>query len=100
MLEIYARNINVDSLRDIDKFLTLDIKLLATLKDEFARRIFNHKEEVSKGHDERGRQGLFIFDQFFKIKEGQASPDPEKVDESEKKWEMDFKNNLLIRHLK
>ena len=74
LLEVYSRDANVEFLRDTGKFLALGAKLLDALsrivKGELARRILNHKEvEASKGNGVRGRQVLFMFEQFFKTNE-------------------------------
>ena len=62
------------SLRDPGKFLTLDTKLLAALtkvaRGELSREILIFKEtEASKSRAVRGRQVLYLFDQYFKTNE-------------------------------
>ena len=61
-------------LRDPKKFLALDTKLLAALtkvaKGELARQILNFKEgEAGFGRAVRGRQILYLLDQYFKTNE-------------------------------
>ena len=74
ILEVYDKGASHEALRDPQKFLTLDTKLLAALtkvaKGELARQILNFKEvEAGKGRAVRGRQILYLFDQYFKTNE-------------------------------
>ena len=64
ILEVYDKGASHEALRDPQKFLTLDTKLLA------ARQILNFKDvEAGKGRAVRGRQILYLFDQYFKTNE-------------------------------
>eukprot|EP00439_Symbiodinium_sp_Y106_P024640 s6987_g3.t1 len=74
ILEAYAKDANHESLCDAGKFLTLDTKLLAALakvaRGELSREILIFKEtEASKSRAVRGRQVLYLFDQYFKTNE-------------------------------
>eukprot|EP00439_Symbiodinium_sp_Y106_P044258 s3960_g5.t1 len=74
VLEAYDKDANHTSLRDPGKFLTLDTKLLAALtkvaRGELSREIliFN-QTEATKSRAVRGRQVLYLFDQYFKTNE-------------------------------
>ena len=74
ILEAYDKDANHDSLRDPGKFLALDTKLLAALtkvaRAELSREILIFQEtEASKSRAVRGRQVLYLFDQYFKTNE-------------------------------
>eukprot|EP00439_Symbiodinium_sp_Y106_P045700 s6612_g5.t2 len=74
VLEAYDKDANHTSLRDPGKFLTLDTKLLAALtkvaRGELSREILIFKEtEATKSRAVRGRQVLYLFDQYFKTNE-------------------------------
>ena len=74
VLEAYDKDANHDSLRDPGKFLALDTKLLAALakvaRAELSREILIFQEtEASKSRAVRGRQVLYLFDQYFKTNE-------------------------------
>ena len=74
ILEAYDKDANHESLRNPGKFLTLDTKLLATLtkvaRGELPREILIFKEtEAFKFRAVRGRQVLYLFDQYFKTNE-------------------------------
>ena len=74
VLEAYDKDANHTSLRDPGKFLTLDTKLLAALtkvaRGELSREILIFKEtEATKSRAARGRQVLYLFDQYFKTNE-------------------------------
>ena len=74
VLEVYRPDASHDGLRDPGKFLTLDTKLLKALttvsRGELAREILIFKEtEASKDRAVRGRQVLYLFDQYFKTNE-------------------------------
>ncbi|CAE7904108.1 NLRC3 [Symbiodinium sp. KB8] len=65
-------------IRTTGKFLTLDTKILNALsvvaKGELNRQIINYKEsEAAAGRAVRGRQVLFMFEQFFKTNEAAGS---------------------------
>eukprot|EP00439_Symbiodinium_sp_Y106_P011570 s10468_g1.t1 len=69
--EAYDKDADHASLRDPGKFLTLDTKLLAALTEvargELSREILIFKEtEATKSRAVRGRQVLYLFDQYFK----------------------------------
>ena len=73
-LEAYDKDANHESLRDPGKFLTLDTKFLAALtkvaRGELSREILIFKEtEAAKSRAVRGRQVLYLFDQYFKANE-------------------------------
>ena len=64
----------LEELGEPGKFVTLDTKILAALtrsaKGDLAQRILTAKEECAKeGKAMRGRQVLFMFDQYFKTSE-------------------------------
>ena len=64
----------MEGLRDPGKFLTLDTKLLSAIskavKGELARQIVNYKEsEAAHTRAVRGRQVLWMFEQYFKTNE-------------------------------
>ena len=74
ILEAYDKDADHASLRDPGKFLTLDTKLLAALtkvaRGELSREILIFKEtEATKSRAVRGRQVLYLFDQYFKTNE-------------------------------
>ena len=74
VLEVYDKGASHEALRNPQKFLTLDTELLAALtkvaKGQLARQILNFKEaEAGKGRAVRGRQILYLFDQYFKTNE-------------------------------
>ena len=59
-----------ERLHDPGKFLTLDTELSAALTrsagEDLATRIFNYKEQQSKGIQVRGRHVLLMFEDYFK----------------------------------
>ena len=74
VLEVYRPGASHDSLRSPGKFLTLDTKLLEALttvsRGELAGEILIFKEtEAAKDRAVRGRQVLYLFDQYFKTNE-------------------------------
>ena len=74
VLQVYRSEASHDGLRDPGKFLTLDTKLLTALttvaQGELAREFLIFKEtEAAKDRAVRGRQVLYLFDQYFKTKE-------------------------------
>jgi hypothetical protein len=78
IMEVYAKDCKLESLRDTGKFLTLDTKLLASLtkisKGELQRQILNYKEsEALQSRAVRGRQVLYMFEQHFKTNEAAGS---------------------------
>ena len=71
---VYAKDQSLEGLRDPGKFLTLDTKLLSAIskivKRELARQIVNYKEaEAAHARAVRGRQVLYMFEQYFKTNE-------------------------------
>ena len=67
----YAKDQTLQGLSDPGQFLTLDTKLLATIrklvKGDLARQIVNYKEsEAAQSMAARGRQALYIFEQSVK----------------------------------
>ena len=71
---MYRPEASHDGLRDPGKFLTLDTKLLTALttvaRGELAPEILIFKEtEAAKNRVVRGRQVLYLFDQYFKTSE-------------------------------
>ncbi|OLQ04708.1 hypothetical protein AK812_SmicGene12191 [Symbiodinium microadriaticum] len=73
-LQVYRPGASHDSLRSPGKFLTLDTKLLEALttvsRGELAGEILIFKEtEAAKDRAVRGRQVLYLFDQYFKTNE-------------------------------
>ena len=71
---VYAKDQSLEGLRDPGKFLTLDTKLLSAIskvvKGELARQIVNYKEsEAAHARAVRGRQVLYMFEQYFKTNE-------------------------------
>eukprot|EP00439_Symbiodinium_sp_Y106_P027980 s7047_g3.t1 len=73
-IQAYDKDADHASLRDPGKFLTLDTKLLAALtkvaRGELSREILIFKEtEATKSRAVRGRQVLYLFDQYFKTNE-------------------------------
>ena len=76
--EVYEKTATNEALRVTGKFLTLDTKILNSLsrvaKGELNRQIINYKEsEAAAGRAVRGRQVLFMFEQFFKTNEAAGS---------------------------
>ena len=76
--EVYEKTATVESLRNTGKFITLDTKILNALsvvaKGELNRQIINYKEsEAAASRAVRGRQVLFMFEQFFKTNEAACS---------------------------
>ena len=76
--EVYEKTATNEALRITGKFLTLDTKILNSLsrvaKGELNRQIINYKEsEAAAGRAARGRQVLFMFEQFFKANEAAGS---------------------------
>ena len=76
--EVYEKTATSEALRTTGKFLTLDTKILNALsvvaKGELNRQIINYKEsEAAAGRAVRGRQVLFMFEQFFKTNEAAGS---------------------------
>ena len=76
--EVYEKTATSEALRTTGKFLTLDTKILNALsvvaKGELNRQIINYKEsEAVAGRAVRGRQVLFMFEQFFKTNEAAGS---------------------------
>ena len=74
ILEVYRSGASHDTLRNPGKFVTLDTKLLEALttcsRGELARDILIYKEtEAAKDVAVRGRQVLYLFDQYFKTNE-------------------------------
>ena len=74
ILEVYRPGASHDTLRNPGKFVTLDTKLLEALttcsRGELARDILIYKEtEAAKDVAVRGRQVLYLFDQYFKTNE-------------------------------
>ena len=78
LAEVYDKNLKpaekMEKLQDPGDFGTLDIKLLAALthsaKGDLSPKIFNHKEEQSmEGILVRGRQVLYMFDEYFRTSE-------------------------------
>eukprot|EP00439_Symbiodinium_sp_Y106_P076373 s1894_g15.t1 len=105
ILEAYDKDANHESLRDPGKFLTLDTKLLAVLtkvaRGELSREILIFKEtEASKSRAVRGRQVLYLFDQYFKTNEEIPPKLAAAASHDEDFWEVDFTGNRLIRHHK
>ena len=75
--EVYEKTATNEALRITGKFITLDTKILNALsrvaKGELNRQIINYKEsEAAAGRAVRGRQVLFMFEQFFKTNEAAA----------------------------
>ena len=71
---VYSKDQTLEGLKDPGKFLTLDAKLLSAIskvvKGELARQIVTYKEaEAAKGRAVRGRQVLWMFEQYFKTNE-------------------------------
>ena len=72
---VQAKDQSLEGLRDPGKFLTLNIaKLLSAIckvvKGELARQIVNYKEsEAAHARALRGRQVLYMFEQYFKTNE-------------------------------
>ena len=71
---VCAKDQSLEGLRDPGKFLTLDTKLLSSIskivKGELARQIVNYKEaEAAHSSAVRGRQVLYMFEQYFKTNE-------------------------------
>ena len=76
--EVYEKTATIESLRNTGKFITLDTKILNALsvvaKGELNRQIINYKEsEAAASRAVRGRQVLFMFEQFFKTNEAAGS---------------------------
>ena len=76
--EVYEKSATIESLRHTGKFITLDTKILNALsvvaKGELNRQIINYKEsEAAASRAVRGRQVLFMFEQFFKTNEAAGS---------------------------
>ncbi|OLQ11620.1 hypothetical protein AK812_SmicGene4496 [Symbiodinium microadriaticum] len=76
--EVYEKTATSEALRTTGKFITLDTKILNALsvvaKGELNRQIINYKEsEAAAGRAVRGRQVLFMFEQFFKTNEAAGS---------------------------
>ena len=76
--EVYEKTATIEALRTTGKFITLDTKILnalsVTAKGELNRQIINYKEsEAAAGRAVRGRQVLFMFEQFFKTNEAAGS---------------------------
>ena len=76
--EVYEKTATSDALRTTGKFITLDTKILNALsrvtKGELNRQIINYKEsEAAAGRAVRGKQVLFMFEQFFKTNEAAGS---------------------------
>ena len=76
--EVYEKSASIESLRHTGKFITLDTKILNALsvvaKGELNRQIINYKEsEAAASRAVRGRQVLFMFEQFFKTNEAAGS---------------------------
>ncbi|CAE7940585.1 Pacrg, partial [Symbiodinium necroappetens] len=70
--EVYEKTATNEALRTTGKFSTLDTKILNALSRN--RQIINYKEsEAAAGRAVRGRQVLFMFEQFFKTNEAAAS---------------------------
>ena len=78
LAEVYDKNLKpaekMEKLQDPGDFGTLDIKLFAALtrsaKGDLSQKILNHKEEQSmKGILVRGRQVLYMFDEYFRTSE-------------------------------
>ncbi|CAE7466628.1 unnamed protein product, partial [Symbiodinium sp. CCMP2456] len=74
VMRAYDQDANHQTLRDPGKFLTLDTKLLAALtkiaRGELAREVLIFKETEASNHRAvRGRQVLYLFDQYFKTNE-------------------------------
>ena len=74
VLQVYNKDTTIETLRDPGKFVTLDTKILASLskisKGELARQVLNFKEkEAVAGRAVRGRQVLYLFEQYFKTNE-------------------------------
>ena len=71
---VYAKDQTLEGLSNPGKFLTLDTKLLSAIskivKGELARQIVNYKEsEAAHARAVRGRQVLYMFEQYFKTNE-------------------------------
>ena len=74
VMKAYDKEASHESLSDPGKFLTLDTKLLAALtkiaRGELSREVLIFKEtEAAKHKAVRGRQVLYLFDQYFKTNE-------------------------------
>ena len=76
--EVYEKTATNEALSITGKFITLDTKILNALsrvaKGEWNRQVINYKEsEAAAGRAVRGRQVLFMFEQFFKTNEAAGS---------------------------